>query len=172
MDHVSKIHRSRAARQLNDFPHRGERVNILGIKIELQRVDEFARVFHFLRPFDERSQDLQSFIVITWPALSFFIFPVRGDTLFRDEVHLLGANLNFKWLALGTNYGRMQRLIEVIPRRGNPIFESSRHGFPGVVNNTQRAIAVTNLVGSDHARRNQVVNLIDIDLLRAQLLPD
>ena len=172
MNHVSKIYRSRAAGQLNDSPHRCERINILGIKIELQRVDEFPRVFHFLRPFNERSQNFQRFIILTWPALAFFVFPVRGDTFFRYEVHLLSANLHFKWLALGTNYGGMQRLIEVIPRRGNPIFESSRHGFPGVVNNTQRAIAVTNLVGSDHARRNQVVNLIDIDLLRAQLLPD
>ena len=152
VNHVCKIDGSRAARQLNDFPHRRERVNILGIKIELQRVDEFARVFHFLRPFDQRPQNLQCLIVIAWPALSLLVFPVRGDAFFGDHVHLFGSNLDLEGLALWADDRRVQGLIEIVSGRRDPILEPTWYGLPTCVNYAQCAITVTDFVRSDHPR--------------------
>ena len=71
----------------------GERVNVLGIEIELERVEKVLRVFYFLRPLDQRSQRLQRLIVVARAAFTFLVFPVRRDAFLGDLMHLLGANL-------------------------------------------------------------------------------
>jgi hypothetical protein len=58
VDHVREINGRRAPRQLNYSAHRREGINVLGIKIEFQRIDEFARVLDLLRPFDQGAQYL------------------------------------------------------------------------------------------------------------------
>jgi len=98
VNHVSEIDRRRAARQLNDLAHRSKGVNILRVEIELERIDEFARVLHFLRPFDQRTQHLQCFVIVAFAAFPFLVLPMRGHAFFGDSVHLLSANLNFERL--------------------------------------------------------------------------
>jgi hypothetical protein len=38
---------------LNDLSHRREGVNVFGVEIQFQGVEEVFGVFNFLRPFDE-----------------------------------------------------------------------------------------------------------------------
>ena len=172
VNHIGEVNRRGAAGQLNHLPHRRERVNVLGIKIELQSIDELARVFYFLGPFNQRAQDLQCFVVVTRPALPFLIFPMRGDAFFCYSMHLLGANLHFEGQAFRSDHRGVQRLIEIIARRGNPVFEAARDRIPGVMNHPEGCITMTNLVGRNDARGHQIVNLIQIDLLHAQLFPN
>src|ERR1051326_8906027 len=99
-------------------------------------------------------------------ALSFLVLPMCSHTLFGDEVHLFRANLHFEWLALRSDDRGVQRLVKIIARSRNPVFEPAGHWFPRVVNYAQGRVAMTNLVRSNDPRRYQIVNLIDIDLLR------
>src|SRR5438445_13474345 len=66
----------------------------------------------------------------------------------------------------------MERLIKIVARRRDPIFDPSRHGLPDVMNDAQRCIAMPYLVWRNHARRHEIVNLIETYLLPPELLPD
>jgi hypothetical protein len=97
---------------------------------------------------------------------------VGGDALLGDAVHLLGANLNLEGLPLGADDGGVERLVEVVARRGDPVLEASRYGLPERVDDAERAVAVARLVGRDDARGDEVVDLVEPDLLPVELLPD
>src|SRR2546423_9852097 len=66
----------------------------------------------------------------------------------------------------------MERLVEIVPRRGNPILYSTWYRSPGIVDNAQGSIAMPNFVWRNHASCDQIVDLIEIDLLLFQLFPD
>ncbi len=172
VNHVSEIDRRRPARQLDDLAHGSKRVNILRIEIELECVDEFARVLHFLRPFDQRAQHLQGFVIVAFAALPFLVLPMGGDAFFGNSVHLLGADLYFERLAFRTDYRGVQRLIKIVARRGNPVLESARHRLPGVVDYTESPVTMTNLIWSDDTCGHQIVDLIKNDFLSMKFFPD
>ena len=165
VNHVSKVDGRRAAWQLNDLTHWRKRINVLRIEIELQRVEKILRVFYFLGPLNERSQRLQRLIVVTRSSFAFLVFPVSRNTFLGDVMHLLGANLNFKRLNVGTDNGSVQRLVEIVARSGNPVFDATWNRFPVVMDHAQSRIAMTHFIGSDDPRRNEIVNLIQSDLL-------
>ena len=172
VNHVSEIDRRRAARQLNDPAHGSKRVNILGVEIELERVNEFTRVLHFLRPFDQRAQHLQRFVIVAFAALPFLVLPMRGHTFFGYPVHLLGANLYFERLAFRTDYRGVQRLIKIVARRGNPVLEPARHRLPGVMDYAESPITMANLIGSNDPGGHQIVDLIKNDFLSMKFFPN
>jgi hypothetical protein len=63
-------------------------------------------------------------------------------------MHLRRADLHFKRLATG-NDGSMERLIPIGSRERNEILDSAGDGPPGVVDDTQRRIAVPDIIGDD-----------------------
>ena len=86
-------------------------------------------------------------------------------------MHFLGANLHLEGLAVRANDGSVQRLIEVGTGDGDEVLDAAGHGPPGVVDDPQGGITVLDVVGDD-AHGEQIVNLLDGNLLAAQLLPD
>src|SRR6266576_4048618 len=66
----------------------------------------------------------------------------------------------------------MERLVEVVPRGGNPILYATWNRSPGVMDNAQSGIAMSYFVWRNYPSRNQIVDLVEIDLLLFQLFPD
>ncbi len=156
---IREIHGSRASRKREHFSLRRERVHFLGIQVHLERGHELRRLLHFLDPFDQLPHPQDALIVGVGDVLAVFIAPVRGDALFGDTVHFLGADLNFKRLPR-INYRRVQRLVEVWPGHGNVILEAAWNGPPHLMDYAERRVAIAYRVGDD-AHGQQVVNLID-----------
>jgi len=59
-----------------------------------------------------------------------FVQPVSRATKLGPVMHLPGPNLNFQRLTVGTNDGRMQRLIHVRLWLPYEILEPPRNRFP------------------------------------------
>src|SRR5437660_7389284 len=94
------------------------------------------------------------------------------DPFLRDLVHILRSDLHLERLPVGTNHRGVERLVKIIPWRGDPILYSTWYRSPGVVDNAKGSIAMPYFVWRNHASRNQIVNLVEIDLLPSQFLPD
>ncbi len=94
------------------------------------------------------------------------------DAFLGDLVHLLGANLDFERLHVGTDHRGVQRLVEIVARRGDPVFDAAGNGFPVVMDHAQSRVAMANFIRSDDPRGDQIVNLIQTDLLAPQFFPD
>ena len=65
----------------------------------------------------------------------------------------------------------VQRLVGVGTRHGDEVLETSRHRRPRLVDDAQRGIAVAD-GGRDHAQCDDVVDLLELDLLALEFLPD
>ena len=172
VNHIAEVYRCSAARQLNHFAHRRERVDIFGIKVQLEGIEKITRILNVLSPLDERAQGLQSVVIIVGAALPFLVLPVSGYAVFGDAMHLFGAYLNFKRLALGTDDRRVEGLIKVIARSCNPVLDSPRHRFPIVMDDPQRGVAVSDFIRRNRPCRNQIIDLIQLNFLPAQLFPN
>ena len=79
---------------------------------------------------------------------------MRGDAFFGDVVHLFGANLHLEGLRFRADDGGVQRLIEIIARRGDPILDASGHWTPVVVNDAERGVTMTHFIRCDDTRGN------------------
>ncbi len=84
---------------------------------------------------------------------------MRGDAFFRDSVHFLGANLNFKGLPPVDDRG-VQRLIEIGARHRDVVFETAGHGTPDVMDDAECGIAVALRIRDD-AYGEEIVNLVE-----------
>src|SRR5271163_421184 len=166
---VGKINRRGAARQ-DDYTSLGrEGVNLFGIQVHAQSGEEFAGLLHLLHPLDQVTHPDDALIVGRRPALvPALVFPVGGDTLFGDAVHLLGAYLDLEGLP-GMNHRGVQRLVEVRARHCDIVLEASGDRPPDLVDDAERGVAILHRVG-DHAHGQQIVNLVEIALLLLHFL--
>ena len=92
-------------------------------------------------------------------------------TAFGDRFHLFGADLQFDTHTLRPDHRGMQRAIIIGLGRGNEIAEAFRHTAPGLVHNTERAIAVIR-GRHDYAEGIDVGDLVKGLALALQLAPD
>ena len=88
-----------------------------------------------------------------------------------NVVHFLGADLHLERLAAIADHRRVQRLIKVIARYRDPIFETFGHRRPNIVYDAHRQVTIFAVVLSDDAGGDQIVHLFDHDLLLLELLP-
>jgi hypothetical protein len=167
VNRVGEVNRRRAARELNHLAFGREGVDLFRVQIKLEARDELARV-GLLLPLDEVAQPLERLVFARVLELALFVLPVRGDALFGDAVHLLGADLHLERLPLVADDRGVQRLIQVLARRGDEVFDAARHGVPVLVNDAERGVAVAHVLGDD-ADRGEVVDLVERDLLPLQL---
>src|SRR5258708_37250779 len=105
-------------------------------------------------------QDLQRLVIVARSAFPFFIFPVRGDTFFGGQMHLLGADLHFERLTFPSDDRGMQRLVEIVAWGGYPVLEAAWHRFPGGMNHAQSCIAVANFIRRNYSGSHEIVNPI------------
>src|SRR5215207_7177331 len=173
VDHEGEVDGGGAARELDDLAHRREGVHVLRVEVELEGFEEVARVLDLLRPLDEGAEPLERLVVVVRAAAPLLVLPVGGDALLGDAVHLVGATLNLEGLTLRAHHGGVERPVEVVARRGDPVLEAPRDGLPEGVDDAERAVAVARLVlGRNHPRGDEVVDLVELDLLPLELLPD
>ena len=81
-------------------------------------------------------------------ACAVLVFPVRGNTFFRDTVHLVGADLHLEGLAI-VNHRGVQGLIQVRAGHGDVIFEPPWHGPPDLVHHAERGVTIALGIGDD-----------------------
>src|SRR5665213_447007 len=169
VDGVGEIDGRRAARQCNHAAFGREAVNLFRVEIHLQGGHELTGIAHIALPFDQMAEPGDALIVIGRTPAAFFVLPVRGDALFGDAMHLVGADLDFEVAALGAHDGGVQRLVEIGPRDGDKILDPSRNGVPLVMDDTQSGVTVLHRIGND-ADSQKIVNLIQDDFLALELL--
>src|SRR6185295_15853268 len=97
--------------------------------------------------------------------------PVRGDTVFGDLVHLLGANLDFAGLPAGDQHSCMQRAIHALFGHRDVVIELARHRRPHAVDDPQYLVALAH-IGDDHTDGELVVDLVETDALALHLAID
>ena len=160
---IGKIDRRRAPGHLEHAPFGREGVDFDGRQIHFQRGKKFAGFLQLLRPLDELAHPGDALVVIARSGFAAFVFPVSRDTFFRDAVHFLCANLDFKRLAAMQNSG-MKGLIKVWARHGDVIFETARNRTPDVVHHAESCVAISLRVRDD-AHGEQVIHLLEAALL-------
>ena len=102
---------------------------------------------------------------------SFLIFPVRGDPLLGNQIHVARPYLHFERLTAFGHDRRVQRLIEVRLRHGDVVLDPSGNGPPHLMNDAETCVAIAER-GSGDAEGEIVVKLTDVDLLFLELHPD
>ena len=96
VDHVREIHGRGAARQRADLAFRREDVDVLGVQIDLQVLEEFLRIPNLLLHFEKLAHPLEIALVAVIADASFLVLPMRRDPFLRAAMHLLRADLHFE----------------------------------------------------------------------------
>ena len=99
------------------------------------------------------------------------VAPVRGDAVFGDLIHLLGADLDFHAHIARPDHRGVDRAIAVGLRVGDVVFHLIGHAAPRLVDEAERAIAIVRIVDDD-AERIDVGEIGEFDALALQLAPD
>src|SRR5437667_12584939 len=115
------------------------------------------------------AQPKKTLIVFLIQSPASFIFPMSGNALLGNAMHLHGADLNLKRLTLWSNDRGMKRLIHIRSRNSYEVLYSSRNWSPQVMNDSQRAVTVSYSSGND-PNRHKIVHLLNGNLLSFDFL--
>ena len=96
---------------------------------------------------------------------------MRGDAVFGDLVHLLGADLDLERDAVRTDDGGVERLVHVWLGRADIVLETTQNGTVKVVDDAEHVVAVGHGVDDD-AEREEVEHLVHRLILRVHLAVD
>ncbi|MNZ90934.1 hypothetical protein D3C78_1099050 [compost metagenome] len=162
MDAVCKIERNRPCWQLDDLAARRKHEYEIREEIHLERFHKFGSVARFvlkLQYFTEPGHFI--FKIAARHNGAFLVGPMGSNSIFRCSMHLPGPNLYLSWLSVRANHCRMQRLVHIRLRHRNIVLEPARHRLPQRMNNTQRRIAILNVINNDPDSK-QIVNLTEL----------
>ena len=174
---VGEIHRRRTRRQVDDLTLRGDdvqRVVERGLLRLLRPAGAARTIGDFVAPGEQLAQPGDFVVERTLAArglLRFLVAPVRGNAEFRLPVHFLGADLYFQRAPARPDHRGVQRLVVVALGPRDVVVELLGDRLPQVVHHAERAVAVGGR-GHDHAQRAHIVDLLEVEALRAHLVPD
>ncbi len=97
-----------AARQHLHLSLRREGVDLLGVQIDLQVLEELVRIPDFLLPLQQLTHPLEVLLVALITDASLFVLPMGRDAFFRTSMHLVGADLDLERKAAIANHRRME----------------------------------------------------------------
>ena len=168
-----KIQRRGLCRQFDNVTLWGEYEHLVIKQVHLQGFQKLHGVIGFLLPLQRLSQPRQLLFrgVPSRTAFSFFVFPMRRNTVFRDSMHLVGSNLNLERIPVFIQNSGMQGLVHIRLRHCNIVFKPSRNRCPFGVNQSQHGIAIFYCIYDD-TNGNQVKNFIQLFMLKCHLLID
>src|SRR6185436_4126912 len=169
VDRIGEVDGCGVAWQYDHFSARSEGVHLLRVQVHFQRGHELAGILDILLPLDQVPQPGNALIVVRRPLFPFFVIPVRGDALFRNAMHLFGADLHLEMPAFRAHNGCVQRLIQIGAGNSDEILDPARYWPPFIVDHAQCPIAVPDRIGDD-ADRHEIVHLLDGYLLALHLL--
>ncbi len=86
-------------------------------------------------------------------------------------MHFLRANLNLDRLAARADHGRVNRPVQVLLRRRDVVVEFPGDELPKRVHDAERRVAIGD-AADEHARRADVHELVERQVLRLHLPPD
>ena len=166
----SEVQRRRACGKLYHVAARCENEYLRCKQIHLHRLEEVFRIVDILLPLERLSEPGQLYVVAGSLArhLAFFVFPVCGDTVFGDFVHLVSPYLYLERLSVIAYDCGVQRLIHVWLRHGDVVLEPAGNRLPHGVDDAQNGVAVLDSVDDD-PDRYQVKDLIYLLILELHL---
>ena len=110
---VGEIHRGGAFGKLLDLPGGGEHIDLVREKIHAHRVHEFPGVLETLLPLQELPEPGELFFIDLVCRGPLLVFPVGGNPLFRNLVHVPGPDLDLHTLPEGPDHRGMEGLVHV-----------------------------------------------------------
>ena len=96
VDRVGEVDRRRVARQRLHLAGRREDVDLLGIELDLQVLQELLRIADLLLELEQLPQPEEVLLVAIGAVPAFLVLPVRRDPFLGDAVHLGGADLDLE----------------------------------------------------------------------------
>ena len=171
VDGVGEVHRRRVARERLHLALRREDVDLFGVELDLEVLEEFLRIADLLLPFEELPQPDEVLLVAAGADPALLVLPVRRNPVLRGPVHVRRADLHLEGHAALADDRRVERLVAVRPRHGDEVLDAARHRRPRLMDDAERAVAVLHRLRHD-AQRDHVVDLIELDLLLLELLVD
>ena len=108
-----KVDRCRALRQLDDVSGRREDEDLILIKIQLQKLEEFVGSLCIELELQHLSEPLKRAVELVSASRIFLEPPVRRDSVLGGAMHLACANLNLEQLPIRTEHRGVKRLISV-----------------------------------------------------------
>src|SRR5262245_15991335 len=142
MNGVRKVNRSRAPRQGLHFSLGREDVDLFGIQIDLEVLQELLRIAYLLLDLEQLAHPVKIALVAVVTDPPFLVLPVGGNPFFSMPVHLLRSDLHLEGDTVFADDGGVERLIAVRPRHGNEVFDSAGHRRPRLMDDAERRIAV------------------------------
>jgi hypothetical protein len=167
---ISEIDRRRILRQIDNVAARSEGENLVGRKVELERIEKaFGVVFGVALQFENEAQPAQLVAEVLVGRVFFLVAPVRRNAELGFAVHFARANLHFNRLAGGPQHFGVQRLVIIRLRFGDVIEKHLRHLHPLRMHHTQGVVTVGHR-RADDAQRDQVMQVVELAPLLDHLL--
>ena len=150
-----------------DHPPLGrEHVDLVLFEVDLQGLHELGGVGRLLLPVDDAVEPGQLV-----GGRADLVGEVSGHAELGALVHLTRSQLHLERLALGSDHGGVQRLVQVELGHGHVVLEPALHRPPGGVDRPEGRIAVTNGVDED-PDPHQVEDVVELAALHHHLLVD
>ncbi len=168
---VSKVHRRRTARQVNQITVRREAEYLVLIKFKLGVFEEFLGALRMLHDVHQLAQPavLAAFGILGFGRL--FVRPVGGNAELCLFVHFGGADLHFDAVVFRPDDRGMERAVTVRLGQGDIILEPPRHRRVEPVNNPQCMITLRH-TGHEDAEGHDIRQLFERDVLALHFFPD
>ncbi len=166
---VGEVKREGTVRQIDDVTFRGVNEDFVGEKVELElfEVDFFAFAelggggLELGNP-EEGSREMLDFAgAVVFGELLFVVVEAGGEAMFGVFMHLFSANLKFDDLLIFGDDGGVNRLIAVLFRHGDVIFDASGHRGIERMDESESKIAVGDVV-DDNAKGGKIVNFAHV----------
>ena len=171
VDGVREIDGSGVHRQLDNLAPRREHEDLIGGQFAGEQFHRFPRILSVFQVFQQSAKPSHGCQLPFVRRRLVLVDEMRGDPHFRLAVHFAGADLNFKDIPGGSEYKGVEGLIAVGLGKRDVVLEPFRNGCVGGVHQAQRLVAVLGDV-QDDSRGKQIVNLIQIGVQAAHLLPE
>ena len=165
---VGEVERRRVCCEFDDVALRTNGVDAVFEHVVANLVEDIVA---FADGVDELSQETNFLVKRGRRTATFFVSPVRGDAKLGLLVHLVGANLNFKCLAVGPDDCSVQRSVVVVFWIGNVVVELSWQVRPELMHDAECRVAVRNVVNEDPHGAN-VVKTVEAAILALHFSPD
>ena len=175
VDGVREVDRCRTLGQGVHVTLGGEGVDLGGVDLEPQRVEELPRVRGLPLPVEQLPHPGEVRTVTVGGGrdalAALLVLPVRRDTELGPLVHLVGADLQLHRAALRPQHRGVQGLVHVELRHRDVVLEPARERVPADVHHPEGRIAVPGGVDQD-AQADEVEDVGEVAATDDHLLVD
>ena len=172
---VGEIDGVRSARQRNQLAFRREAEHLVMEQLELGVLEELLRIGALGEQFDGAAQPRIGAGLarqhLRRRSDTVLVERMRRDSVFRDLVHIPGADLQFDALLARANHRGVNGAIVVLLGRRDVILEATRDHRPGRMHDTERLVALGQAL-HHHAEPENVGKLLEADGFALHLAPD